>query len=80
MGRSKGSRLNGWIESPNALRWRFGLRWRLRQLLRYAFTQTESSKIIIGNLSPRLCQCDQWRRSSFQTTGVSLVWNRPVFG
>ena len=24
MGRSKGSQLNGWIESPNALRWRLG--------------------------------------------------------
>jgi hypothetical protein len=24
MGRSKGSRLNGWIESPNALRWSLG--------------------------------------------------------
>jgi hypothetical protein len=25
MGRSKGSRLKGWIESPNALRWRLDL-------------------------------------------------------
>jgi hypothetical protein len=47
MGRSKGSRLKGWIESPNALRWRLG------QLLGCAFTETESSKIIIGKLGPR---------------------------
>ena len=74
MERSKGSRLNGWIERPNALR------WRLVQFLGCAFTETESSKIIIGKLGPLLCQCDQWRRPSFQTTSVSLVWNRPVFG
>jgi hypothetical protein len=42
MERPKGSQLKGWIESPDALRWRLG------QLLRCAFTQTESSKIIIG--------------------------------
>ena len=41
----KGPRLKGWIESPNALRWRLG------RLLRCAFIQTESSKIIIGNLA-----------------------------
>jgi hypothetical protein len=41
MERSKGSRLKGWIESPNALRWRLG------QLLGCAFTEAESSKIII---------------------------------
>jgi hypothetical protein len=44
MERPKGARLKGWIESPNALRWRFG------QLLGCAFTETESSKIKIGNL------------------------------
>jgi hypothetical protein len=48
MGRSKGSQLKGWIESPNALRWRLG------QLLGCAFTEAESSKIIIGKLGPRL--------------------------
>jgi hypothetical protein len=48
MERSKGSRLKGWIESPNALRWRLG------QLLGCAFIETESSKIIIGKLGPRL--------------------------
>jgi hypothetical protein len=44
MERPKGARLKGWIESPNALRWHFG------QLLGCAFTETESSKIKIGNL------------------------------
>jgi hypothetical protein len=44
MERPKGARLKGWIESSNALRWRFG------QLLGCAFTETESSKIKIGNL------------------------------
>jgi hypothetical protein len=48
MGRSKGSQLKGWIESPNALRWRLG------QLSGCAFTETESSQIIIGKLGPRL--------------------------
>jgi hypothetical protein len=48
MERSKESRLKGWIESPNALRWRLG------QLLGCAFIETESSKIIIGKLGPRL--------------------------
>jgi hypothetical protein len=47
MERSKGFRLKGWIESPNALRWRLG------QLLGCAFTETESSKIIIGKLGRR---------------------------
>jgi hypothetical protein len=46
MERSKGSRLKGLIESPNALRWRLG------QLLRCAFTEKESSKIKIGKLGP----------------------------
>jgi hypothetical protein len=41
MEHSKGSRLKGWIESPNALRWRLG------QLLGCASIETESSKIII---------------------------------
>jgi hypothetical protein len=50
MGRSKGSRLKGWIESPNALRWRLG------ELLGCAFTETESSKIIIDKLGPRIRQ------------------------
>jgi hypothetical protein len=45
MERSKGSRLKGWIESPNALRWRLG------QLLGCAFNERESSKIIIGKLA-----------------------------
>jgi hypothetical protein len=44
MERSKGSRLKGWIESPNALRQRLG------QLSGCAFTETESSKIIIAKL------------------------------
>lgn len=44
MERSNGSRLKGWIESPNALRWRLG------QLSGCAFTATESSKIIIAKL------------------------------
>jgi hypothetical protein len=44
----KASRLKGWIESQNALRWRPG------QLLGCAFTETKSSKIIIGKLGPRL--------------------------
>ena len=45
MERSKGPRLNGWIESPNALRWCLG------QSLGCAFTVTKSSEIIIGKLS-----------------------------
>jgi hypothetical protein len=40
MERSKGFRLNGYIESPNALRWRLG------RPSGCAFTETESSKII----------------------------------
>jgi hypothetical protein len=48
MERSKGSRLKGWIESPNALRRRLG------ELVGCAFTETESSKIIIGKLGRRV--------------------------
>jgi hypothetical protein len=52
MERSKGSRLKGWVESPNALRWRLG------QLLGCAFTEAESSKITIGKPNPRFsCLC-----------------------
>jgi hypothetical protein len=44
MERSKGSRLKGWIESPNALRWRLDRYWG------YAVIETESSKISGGLL------------------------------
>jgi hypothetical protein len=50
MEHSKGSRLKGWIEIPNALRWRLG------QFLGCTLAETESSKIIIGKLGPRLSQ------------------------
>jgi hypothetical protein len=52
MERPKGARLKGWIESSNALRWRFG------QLLGCAFIETESSKIKIGNLPAAPARCD----------------------
>jgi hypothetical protein len=46
MERAKAFGLKGWFESPNALRWRLG------QFLGCAFTETKSSKIIIGKLGP----------------------------
>jgi hypothetical protein len=70
MERSKGSRLKGWIESPNALRWRLG------QSSGCAFTETESSKIKIGKLGP-LCQRRRLSGAGMtsQNVGYALVWS-----
>jgi hypothetical protein len=70
MERSKGPRLKGWIESPNALRWRLG------QLSGCAFAETESSKIIIGKLDRqgrRLSGAAMERLHGLGLTGRSAV-------